>query len=418
MRRSRGFPYGVGRSKPLYRLHFRTPDQRSRGRRCALSWGRCAAVWREAGGDDRRLHRPGTTSPPDRSPAAGGRRRAGPAHLRTALHRPCYFGTDIPDGEHLIAHDRSPEIAPSPARTAYRLSAAEGPTSDRPDAVRHDGCCATIPSASEGNWGRPPKVFLTMGRRSIISHNSKGAGTDHSALVRFSGQPLNAMREKYCGDSVSERDGESPHRRPREERSGAETRTHRASRGTGCDRYIADLSGRKRGRRPAARRGTASAAFVLIKRTRAAQTFDVLYVRDRGIYPKDQGGKRSWPVDRAYTRALTWPGWRKPPPAGLGFAVCPLGLDERGMQPFARGLTRWCNGLYGWRRQRAELEQRGYTFRSGSDCELLLPMYREYGRTCCPAGRGVRPDPLRWGGGQATLPPGTLASGPLLWLRS
>lgn len=58
-----------------------------------------------------------------------------------------------------------------------------------------------------------------------------------------------------------------------------------------------------------------------------------------------------------------------------------MGLDERGMQPFALGPDQVvCNGeLYGWRRQRAELEQRGYTFRSGSDCELLLPMYREYG---------------------------------------
>lgn len=66
----------------------------------------------------------------------------------------------------------------------------------------------------------------------------------------------------------------------------------------------------------------------------------------------------------------------------LGFRrLSIMGLDERGMQPFALGPDQVvCNGeLYGWRRQRAELEQRGYTFRSGSDCELLLPMYREYG---------------------------------------
>ena len=87
-------------------------------------------------------------------------------------------------------------------------------------------------------------------------------------------------------------------------------------------------------------------------------------------------------LDRAYTRgpdmargAETASGW-------LGFRrLSIMGLDERGMQPFALGPDQVvCNGeLYGWRRQRAELEQRGYTFRSGSDCELLLPMYREYG---------------------------------------
>ena len=87
-------------------------------------------------------------------------------------------------------------------------------------------------------------------------------------------------------------------------------------------------------------------------------------------------------LDRAYTRgpdmarvAETASGW-------LGFRrLSIMGLDERGVQPFALGPDQVvCNGeLYGWRRQRAELEQRGYTFRSGSDCELLLPMYREYG---------------------------------------
>ena len=58
-----------------------------------------------------------------------------------------------------------------------------------------------------------------------------------------------------------------------------------------------------------------------------------------------------------------------------------MGLDERGMQPFSRGKNKVvCNGeLYGWRRQRLELEARGYSFSSGSDCELLLPLYEEYG---------------------------------------
>ena len=58
-----------------------------------------------------------------------------------------------------------------------------------------------------------------------------------------------------------------------------------------------------------------------------------------------------------------------------------MGLDERGMQPFSRGKNKVvCNGeLYGWRKQRRELEAKGYVFRSDSDCELLLPLYEEYG---------------------------------------
>ena len=58
-----------------------------------------------------------------------------------------------------------------------------------------------------------------------------------------------------------------------------------------------------------------------------------------------------------------------------------MGLDESGMQPFQRdGDMVVCNGeLYGWRTLKKELQAKGYTFQSGSDCELLLPMYREYG---------------------------------------
>ncbi len=58
-----------------------------------------------------------------------------------------------------------------------------------------------------------------------------------------------------------------------------------------------------------------------------------------------------------------------------------MGLDERGMQPFSLGKSKVvCNGeLYGWRDQRKELEAKGYVFESDSDCELLLPLYREFG---------------------------------------
>ncbi|MCR5138037.1 MAG: asparagine synthase B [Oscillospiraceae bacterium] len=58
-----------------------------------------------------------------------------------------------------------------------------------------------------------------------------------------------------------------------------------------------------------------------------------------------------------------------------------MGLHESGMQPFSLGKNMVvCNGeLYGWRGQRKELEEMGYRFASDSDCELLLPLYREYG---------------------------------------
>ena len=70
------------------------------------------------------------------------------------------------------------------------------------------------------------------------------------------------------------------------------------------------------------------------------------------------------------------------PTAWLGFhRLAIMDLEEKGMQPFQLG-DDWvvCNGeLYGWRPVRRELEEKGYTFRSDSDCELLLPLYREYG---------------------------------------
>ena len=57
-----------------------------------------------------------------------------------------------------------------------------------------------------------------------------------------------------------------------------------------------------------------------------------------------------------------------------------MGLTEAGMQPFSLGGDYVvCNGeLYGFRKLKAALSSK-YTFQSGSDCELLLPMYREFG---------------------------------------
>lgn len=66
----------------------------------------------------------------------------------------------------------------------------------------------------------------------------------------------------------------------------------------------------------------------------------------------------------------------------LGFArLAIMGLTPDGMQPFERD-GNWvvCNGeIYGFRTIKKELEARGYSFKSGSDCEVLLPLYEEYG---------------------------------------
>lgn len=58
-----------------------------------------------------------------------------------------------------------------------------------------------------------------------------------------------------------------------------------------------------------------------------------------------------------------------------------MGLDSSGMQPFERdGNFVVANGeIYGFEKTKSELESKGYTFESRSDCEILLPLYREYG---------------------------------------
>ena len=58
-----------------------------------------------------------------------------------------------------------------------------------------------------------------------------------------------------------------------------------------------------------------------------------------------------------------------------------MGLTPEAMQPFE--LDGWkvvCNGeIYGFEKIREDLKRKGYSFRSGSDCEVILPMYFEYG---------------------------------------
>ena len=58
-----------------------------------------------------------------------------------------------------------------------------------------------------------------------------------------------------------------------------------------------------------------------------------------------------------------------------------MGLTPEGMQPFSmNGWKVICNGeVYGFEKIKRELIEKGYTFRSGSDCEILLPMFFEYG---------------------------------------
>ena len=66
----------------------------------------------------------------------------------------------------------------------------------------------------------------------------------------------------------------------------------------------------------------------------------------------------------------------------LGFhRLAIMGLTPSGMQPFELdGCYVVCNGeLYGFEKQREQLKQKGYTFQSDSDCEILLPLYKEYG---------------------------------------
>ena len=66
----------------------------------------------------------------------------------------------------------------------------------------------------------------------------------------------------------------------------------------------------------------------------------------------------------------------------LGFhRLSIMGLHPEGMQPFCLdGCYAVCNGeLYGFRAVKNQLQQKGYAFQSDSDCELLLPLYFEYG---------------------------------------
>lgn len=66
----------------------------------------------------------------------------------------------------------------------------------------------------------------------------------------------------------------------------------------------------------------------------------------------------------------------------LGFhRLAIMGLTPSGMQPFSLGKSyAVCNGeIYGFEKWKKLLKEKGYAFASDSDCEILLPMYKEYG---------------------------------------
>ena len=58
-----------------------------------------------------------------------------------------------------------------------------------------------------------------------------------------------------------------------------------------------------------------------------------------------------------------------------------MGLHPEGMQPFElNGSYVICNGeLYGFEKHRTALREKGYEFCSDSDCEIILPLFFEYG---------------------------------------
>ena len=63
-----------------------------------------------------------------------------------------------------------------------------------------------------------------------------------------------------------------------------------------------------------------------------------------------------------------------------------MGLTSEGMQPFERdGSLAVCNGeIYGFGGLKAMLSAKGYAFASDSDCEILLPLWFEYGPDMFP----------------------------------
>ena len=86
--------------------------------------------------------------------------------------------------------------------------------------------------------------------------------------------------------------------------------------------------------------------------------------------------------DRTISRGPDMSRFIEIPCGYLGFhRLAIMGLTVEGMQPFEMdGSYVVCNGeLYGFRPLRQRLIEQGFPIKSASDCEILLPLYREYG---------------------------------------
>ena len=91
-------------------------------------------------------------------------------------------------------------------------------------------------------------------------------------------------------------------------------------------------------------------------------------------------------LDKALSETITrGPDDQRIVPVGCGWLgfqrLSIMGLSPEGMQPFRlNGSQVVCNGeIYGFRPLKDELIAKGYEFQSDSDCEILLPLYEQYG---------------------------------------
>ena len=89
------------------------------------------------------------------------------------------------------------------------------------------------------------------------------------------------------------------------------------------------------------------------------------------LKPTISRGPDDWRIRAVNNR--TWLGFQR---------LAIMDLSDSGMQPFELcGSMLVCNGeIYGFRPIRDELIRKGYSFNGSSDCEILLPLYREYGK--------------------------------------
>ena len=100
-------------------------------------------------------------------------------------------------------------------------------------------------------------------------------------------------------------------------------------------------------------------------------------VTDRSIHPN----KLKECFDRTVSRGPDMSRFEEVGPGYMGFhRLAIMGLNEMGMQPFHMGGDSVvCNGeLYCFRPLRARLMEK-YELRGESDCEILLPLFHEYG---------------------------------------